>query len=683
MFVMKSVQTVGIWVAVVFFALAPLSRAEQTVEKRKKDTAELDDMVVTATRTARQLGEVPASVSVIDQEGVEKSPGQRVEDILATVPGIDQQGQYTFGRGRSELYMRGINSTGKVMVMVDGIPANSSYGGTVEWSMISPDTIERIEVVRGPASSLYGSHAMAGVINIITKKPARDHEIVFKQEYGSQETWSSSLSSQGRGDKFGYRLSGRFKASEGYYSHRPQEPWDTKSDCEIKNIDGDLFFFPDERSSLKLGLSHLDRDFGRGYRSNDIERELDRANLIYERESAKVNWRASAYYNKEYQFVDFSGTSPPYEVVVQNEEHTWPFYGAMLQSSIVLAGWNTLTIGAEYKHSSIEARGFNYISEPGRYNDTEGKQEYISVYFQEEMLFFDDNLIVNLGARQDWWKSFDGYHFDNTFPERNAAYEEKSWDSFNPKLGLLYHITGNTALRASAAKGFAAPALSRLYLVLPRGRIMMYGNPELEPETLIGYEAGVDHFFTDNLSLGLTFYHSDGEDFIGHRYLDATTMVYDNISEVQMRGIEAALKYSINEQWSAWLNYTYNESTIEKDPTAPETEGDYLPYVPKNKGNFRITYDNPDFFTASCTVKYVGKRYSNVPNEDGKELDDFTTIDLYLAKNIKKNFKLYLACQDVFDEQPVELIWANRATRENEDVVAPGRLITAGVEVKF
>jgi iron complex outermembrane receptor protein len=244
-------------------------------------------------------------------------------------------------------------------------------------------------------------------------------------------------------------------------------------------------------------------------------------------------------------------------------------------------------------------------------------------------------------------------------------------------------MTDNTALRASAAKGFAAPPLSRLYLVLPRGRIMMYGNPELEPETMVSYEAGVDHFFTDNLSLELTFYHSDGKDFIGRRYLDATTMVYDNISEVQIHGIEATLKYSLNEEWSAWLNYTHNHSTIEKDPTAPATEGDYLSYVPKNKGNFSITYDNPDLLTASCTVKYVGKRYSDVPNEDGKELDDYTTMDLYLAKNIKKNLKLYLACQDVLDEQPVELVWANRVTGENDDVVTPGRFITAGIEVKF
>lgn len=212
---------------------------------------------------------------------------------------------------------------------------------------------------------------------------------------------------------------------------------------------------------------------------------------------------------------------------------------------------------------------------------------------------------------------------------------------------------------------------------------MMYGNPELEPETLISYEAGVDHYFTDNLSLGLTVYHSDGEDFIGSRYQDATTLIFDNISEVQMRGIEAVLRYNINEKWSTWLNYTYNESTIEKDGGDPTTEGDYFPYVPKNKGNFSITYDNPDLFTASCTVKYVGKRYSNVPNEDGKKLDDYTTMDLYLAKNIMKNLKLYLSCQDVFDKQPVELVWANRATRENEDVVTPGRFITAGVEVKF
>lgn len=680
---MKSFQTVVIWAAVLFFAFAHFCWAEKVVGEKKKEMAEIGEMVVTATRTERPLGEVPASVSVIDQGTIEKSPGQRLEDILATVPGIDQQGQYTFGRGRSNLYMRGINNTGRVLVMVDGIPLNNSYEGSVEWNVLSPENIERIEVVRGPASSLYGSYAMAGVINIITKKPERGHAVKLKQEYGSHETWSSSVSSQGRGEKFGYRLNGRYKTSEGYYSHRPQEPWDIKSDHETKNIDGDLYFFQNEFSSFKLGISHYERNFGRGYVSNDIERDADKINLVYQRDSAKINWRAAAYYYKEYQFVDFAGTQPPYEVVAQNEEHTWPYYGAMLQSSICLTDWNTLTLGTEFKHNSIEGKGFNYINEPGRYNETEGRQQYISVYLQEEMSFFDEDLIVNLGARQDWWKSYDGSFYDNTYPQRNADYEEKSWDAFNPKLGLLYHLTGSTALRASAAKGYAAPPLSRLYLVLPRGRIMMYGNPELEPETLISYEVGVDHYFMDNLSLGVTLYHSDGEDFIGSRYQNATTLVFDNISEVQMRGIEAELRYHISEAWSAVLNYTYNESTIEKDATAPETEGDYFPYVPKNKGNFRITYDNPDLFSASCTIKYVGERYSNVPNEDGKELADYTTMDLYLSKNIMKNIKLYLSCQDVLDEQPVELVWANRSTGENDDVVAPGRFLLAGVEVKF
>lgn len=678
----KDLKSGVIWLGVLLFAFVELSWAEERAEA-KKEVADLGDMVVTATRTERPLGDVPASVSVIDKETIEESPGQRLEDILATVPGIDQQGQYTFGRGRSNLYMRGINDTGKVLVMVDGIPLNNSYGGSVEWNVLSPENIERIEVVRGPASSLYGSYAMAGVINIITKKPQRGHEIRLRQEYSSQETWSSSVSSQGRGDRFAYRLNGRYKTSDGYYSHRPKEPWDTKSDYEIKNIDGDLYFFQDDFSSFKLGLSHYERDFGRGYVSNDIERDADKMNLIYERDSGTINWRAAAYYYKEFQHVDFSGTSPPYEDVVQNEEHTWPFYGTMLQSSIGLADWNTLTIGTEYKQSSIEGKGFNYIDEPGRYNETEGRQQYISVYLQEEMSLLDENLIVNLGMRQDWWKSYDGSFYDNTYTQRNADYDEKSWNSFNPKLGLLYHVTGSTALRASAAKGYAAPTLSRLYLVLPRGRIMMYGNPELKPETLISYEVGVDHFFTDNLSLGFTFYHSDGEDFIGHRYQDATTLVYDNISEVQMRGFEAELRYNISAAWSAVLNYTYNESTIEKDITAPETEGDYFPYVPKNKGNFRIIYDNADLFTASCTVKYVGERYSDVPNEDGEKLDDYITIDLYLAKDIWENFKIYLACQDVFDEQPVELVWANRSTGVDDDVVTPGRFITAGIEVKF
>jgi len=660
----------------------PCWSGEKNQEKQGK-AVNLGDVVVTATRTERDISDVPASVSVIDKATIEQSPGQRLEDILATIPGLDQQGQYTFGRGRSEIYMRGINSMGKVLVMVDGIPINSSYGGTVEWNMIPKENIERIEVVRGPASSLYGSYAMAGVINVITKRPDHGHAIRFKQEYGSMNTWDSALSAQGRGELFGYRLSGRYNTSDGYYSHEPREPWDTESDLEIKNIDGDFYLFHDDYSSLKLGLSYYERNFGRGYVSNDIERDARKANLIYERNAGRIDWRASAYYYREFQFVDFSGNNPPYDVVVQNEEHTWPFYGAMLQSSIDLADWNTLTLGTEYKHSSIEGKGFNYIDEPGRTNITEGEQDYISLYFQEELYLFDQSLIINLGARQDWWHSHDGFHYDNTYAQRNVEYDEKRWDSFNPKLGLLYHFTESTALRGSVARGYTAPPINQMYLVLPRGRVMMYGNPELEPEILTSYEAGLEQCFTKRLRLGLTAYYSKGEDFIGHRYENATTMRYDNISKVKIQGIEAEAAYNITPHLTARLNYTYNESTIEDDPTAPETEGDDFPYVPRHKGNVSLTYDHPDLFTARCTLKYVGKRYSDVPNDEAEELDDYTTLDLYLAKTIFQKVKLYLACNDVFDEQPVELVWSNRYTSEDDNVVTPGRVFTGGVEFTF
>ncbi len=670
-----------LWIIICTFP-HPCWSGEQGQDSDRK-SYNLDDVVVTATRTEREIGNVPASISVIDSATIEQSPAQRLEDILATIPGIDQQGQYTFGRGRSSIYMRGINDMGKVLVMVDGIPINSSYGGTVEWNMIPMENIQRIEVVRGPASSLYGSYAMAGVINIITKKPESGHEVKLAQSYGSMETWTSSVCAQGRGKKLGYRLNGRYKTSEGYYSHRPQEPWDIKSDFEIKNADGDLYFFQDEDSSLKLGFSYYERNFGRGYVSNDIERDAQKANLIYERNAGKIDWRAAAYYYREFQYVNFSGSSPPYETVVQNEEHTWPLYGAMLQSAISLRDWNTLTLGAEYKHSSIEGKGFNYINEPGRYNITEGNQEYFSLYLQEEMSFFNEDFIVNLGARQDWWRSYGGMHYDNVLTENNIEYDDRRWEAFNPKLGLLYHLTADTSVRAAVARGYTAPPINQQYLVLPRRNIVMRGNPDLDPELLMSYEAGLEHFFTPGLSLGLTFYHSDGEDFIGSRYEDATTMRYDNISKVQMRGIEAELKYRINREWLARLNYTYNESTIEEDPTDPETEGEYFPYTPKNKGNLSLAYDNPDLLTARITLKYVGIRYTDVPNDDARELGAYTTMDLYVAKTFGNRIKLYLACDDLFDRQPVELVWANKFTGESDDVVTAGRVLTAGVEVTF
>ncbi|MBU4303448.1 MAG: TonB-dependent receptor [Candidatus Omnitrophica bacterium] len=663
-------------VVILSFALTRLSLAQENGElpKEKKEGTKfnLGQIVVTATKTERAIGDIPASVTVIGRETIDEYSNKRLEDVLATAPGVDQQGNYTYGRGRSDVYMRGINDVGKMLMMVDGVPINNSWHGEVEWNQIPLENIERIEIVRGSASSLYGSQAMGGVINIITREPEKGHKIRFKQDYGSLSTWMSFLSMEGRTEKIGYYLSGKYNASDGYISHVPQQSYDIKSNYNLDNIDGKLFYFFDEESSLKMGFSHLDRKFGRGREYSNVDRSIDKGHLIYHGDLGRFDWLASFYLHNETQKVEFD-TAPTYSYLNLVEKFHLPFYGGMLQSAISLSDWNTLTLGFEYKHSKIDKEDEYQTS--SRRGETKGKQRYLSLYVQDEMSFFDERFKVVIGGRQDWWENFDGSCYDTdppgATPAININYDDKSWSSFNPKLGLLYHFTERTALRSSVSRGFRAPSLPRLYTIMTRGLRTIYGNPDLNPETLISYEVGVDHSFTDGLEGKLTFYQSDGDDFIGTRTTAPNRLDFDNINKVRMRGIETELKYKITEKWSSFFNYTYNKSTVEKDVTDPTIEGNFLGYIPQHKLNLGIVYDNPRLFTLSSLLKYVGSKYTDLKNTE--KLDGYWTFDVKISRDIGKNVKLAFGCENILDKK----------YDVDTEMESPGRLFTGSLEVLF
>ncbi|RLA92715.1 MAG: TonB-dependent receptor, partial [Deltaproteobacteria bacterium] len=161
---------IGLWVAILLFSHPFVGVAEEA--KEMEEEVELEEVVVTATRHETPVEEVPASVTVITREQIEASSGMRVDDILRKYAGIDVRRPSGFLSHSATVSMRGMGSMpGRTLVLLDGIPLNKADTGTVNWDLLRAEDIERIEIVRGPASALYGSNAMGGVINIITRKP--------------------------------------------------------------------------------------------------------------------------------------------------------------------------------------------------------------------------------------------------------------------------------------------------------------------------------------------------------------------------------------------------------------------------------------------------------------------------------------------------------------------------------
>jgi iron complex outermembrane receptor protein len=188
-------------------------------------------------------------------------------------------------------------------------------------------------------------------------------------------------------------------------------------------------------------------------------------------------------------------------------------------------------------------------------------------------------------------------------------------------------------------------------MVFARGPITALGNPELDPETAISMNLGVDQWFMKNFFMRLDGYYTQGEDFIGSRMIAENTYQNDNITKVQIYGADAELRYAIINDLFAYAGFTYNESTILEDEEASETEGNYLAFEPKNKGRLGITFDNPKYLTADLSANYVGRRYTDIENTNAGELDEYVSLDIYLARMIGNNTTVAVSGENLLDKR--------------------------------
>jgi iron complex outermembrane receptor protein len=654
----------------------------------------LEDVVVTATRKESLLKDAPASVTVIDAEELEKSALKSVDDVLRSVAGVDVWGSNLDPLGHRAVTVRGVgggSSQERTLILVNGVPINDSWSGSIAWNQIPKEDVERIEVVRGPASSLYGTHAMGGVINIITKlPPEKQIGATVKGTYGELDTWSTYGSVAGRvcNGAYGYYLSGKKSATDGYLAVREEDLVSNvrKSDYDKDNLFGQFFWFIDPYSYLRFSTTHYREERNREFKLSRMDPlEINKADLTYRRDAPTgLDWLVLIYGHDEDQRHE-NDDRMTHTFVERITTYDKPFYGFTVQPSMSLTDWNILTAGFELKHSEATQEDDYEVAD--RFTKTHGKQAYFGVYAQDETFLFDGKLIIVPGVRYDWWKSYDGSSLD-TAPRGidpfDLEFQSESWESFNPKLGVVYHLTDKTTLRGAIGTGYRAPSPSELYANSTYGLVLVRGNPELDPEKVLSYELGAMHSFGKHFDLRVTVYQAIVDDLIDSRTVEVlpppypgaspfTIMQKDNIAQVKSRGVEVEGYYKIAKEWHGFINYTYNDSSIEEDDVNPDIVGNDLSDSPPNKVNIGLTYDNPRLFTGTLQARFVDESFED--NENTTELDSYWTLDLFLAKRFAKRFTISFDVENILDREydiPSFNIYK-----------APGRLWAASLMVEF
>ncbi|MFA7501027.1 MAG: TonB-dependent receptor, partial [Sulfurimonas sp.] len=416
------------------------------------ETVNIPDIVVTATKSAQSIEKVPASVTVINREQIELSDARTVDELLTNVPGVyaTRMDVSSSSRG-SQTYTRGMPGSGRTLVLIDGVPMNGQFDGLVDWSQLATQDVERVEIVRGVGSGLYGSNAMGGVINIITRQPKEGIHSTVQGEYGSNNTKTLSGSVRGRSGATGYSLSGSRLTSDGYnmWTDAHKQRLGDKAiaiGTEKTNFSGKLTYDVTENNLLDFSVSYLDEISTGLYDVPDYqpgERQQWLSSLRYQHFSDNIETSVLLYGRIGKQYAD----TPNRTYTAVATESTYDDQTLGINTNAILSYFDDhlISVGADYSDGSMDILADRYTSEQTR----KGYVSNLGVFVQDQMTIND--LIINLAGRVDYWKTH-GSQSDTLAGQPVGDYPERDGTEFSPKLSLLYKIIPSLNMRASVGK---------------------------------------------------------------------------------------------------------------------------------------------------------------------------------------------------------------------------------------
>ena len=560
-------------------------------------SVQLKEVVVTATKTEKEPQDLTQTVTVITASDIQKSGATTAAEVIERTAGSDVKNYGSTG-SLSSINLRGANAE-QVLVLLDGRRLNSASAGGFDMADLAVplEQIDRIEIVRGPSSALYGADAVGGVVNIITKKPSGALTTAIG-EAGSHGFESYMLSNSNKLDKLYYTLSAGKEKYDGFRANSDLDQWTAGA-----KVGYDLS--PD--SNLEFATDYLAKEIGVPGSldfPSPLARQWDRttgSSLTYRtRFSKELDLRLSAYQNRER--ITYLNPDPIFPV---DSKHTSTSTGAEAQTNWLANSKNLLTFGVDARQDHV--------------NSTDAGEHTASLwaaYLQDE-ISLGEPLIVVIGGRND----------------HHSVYGNK----FSPKASARYLFSSTgTIIRASAGQAFRAPTLNELFWAFDG---FEQGNPNLKPETSKEYEAGIEQPVGKGNSVRFTYFERKVDDLIQWLPQDPTNIFSPykpiNIGKARITGSETEVTLVPFEPLTWAINYTYTKAV-------DEGTGLYVYNVPAEQVKSYVNLTLPTKTNLYIEGRYV-KNYSQpaLPNPSLH----YTVVDAKILQTVKLSEKM--AC-DVF-----------------------------------
>jgi hemoglobin/transferrin/lactoferrin receptor protein len=647
-------------------------------ETNKLDVVNLRPILISARGFETAIDLIPGGADVISSEEVQLLTPFSIPNILDLLPGVSKRSDSGWG---SDINIRGL-SHDSIVFLIDGNRLISATDINGQYGLVLPQSIDRIEVLKGPISSLYGSGTIGGVVNVITKNGYfSDEPVVSGNFFTGFDSNPGGMTMYGN---ISYNSKDYYLfASGGTRSYESYKDGDGKEMTNSQFGDYETALKGGFRESLnnyteaqiqyykgtEIGIPGSDAPFPSQAQVTypQLHRQLYEIKHTYNPNGdifSKMSINAFYQFNDRDVRVDLP-ESMPIETIRPTADHT--MYGSKWQNIFVLSD-HTFNAGLDFWNRSYEGSRTKYLRNGNEMTDKPLPDAYkISAgAFAEDTWQVTEPLTVNIGGRVDY------IYIDNeSTPQYDAGHsDDVSW---NAHIGSSYMVTEAFSINGILASGYRTPTLTELYkYIILGGGVVKLGNPNLDPEQSLFMELNLN-YSSDIFDITLAGFYNDLDNLIVENKVEENLYINENISEAEIYGTELSMNIYISDLCKIYGNiaYTYGKNTITDE---------YLPTIAPLNGLIGLRTSQFNGFWGLCQLQWAAQQNKTPDNVDHSS--SWATVDLRFGYNFEQNralSKFYIGIDNIFDREYSEYLTASRGFVFNE----PGRNFVLGYEVEF
>jgi iron complex outermembrane receptor protein len=664
----------------------------------------LKSVTVSATRSGTPLDEIPLNTTVLTKEALEIAPDQTIDQILKNVPGVilNDTPYYQKDPTGQSINVRGLGNA-RTLVLIDGVPANDAFYGTVQWNLVPMSSIDSVEFIRGGVSSLWGNFGMGGVINIKTKTPVNSQQEA-SASYGAFGTGNVAASKDiVASENLQLRFSADYFNTDGYQNIATISP---ASPANIKNgqgpasshnsnvrMQGYFKATQDTNGFFRVGY-HTMSNLSSGYAfATNITQETTVAGgtttRLDDKSKVDVNFMyENTGFNKQNGSTTTSrsnnipANTPYINATYQDPYSTVGASAQYTQETIGLIDQYVVGVDARNIAGSNLTNNLNNNGTSAAINYAQGQQTFYGLMGQLKSKAESFPLETTLAARIDQWNSQTPTNYNAGPNGANPAYQNipnQSKTQLSPTLGLLYKMNKNWDLRSAAYQAFHAPGMNNTLRSYGSSSGYSFANPNLTPETMTGYEVGTDYRWrggftqltafnnyiqnavatytlssrsASDVALAQSLCGATGNPLTGTGNVgicnSRSISYYTNNQNLLSQGIEFQFHHDISSKWATDLNYAFTSTKLTNSATSDPT-GKQVGGVPQNIAGGGLTYYPVPNASLTATVRYVGSSWLNTNNT--LPVASYAVVGLRANYEMTKNTTVYASAVNLFNRQ--------------------------------